>query len=241
MCIRDSLAASKRLAVGSTLQVESRTGVFRTLTVRGVYDSTNNAISGELVPLPLFAQLSTTRDVDLVLAGTAPGQDVASVEQAVKRSLASFPLANVQTRDQFTKSNQDQLNPILYLFYALLSLSVVISLFGIVNTLILSIFERTREIGMLRGIGLSRWQTRWMICFESVITAVIGAVLGLLVGLFFGFVVTTGLKSQGLTFAVPTTELIEFLILAIIAGVLSSVFPARRAARLNVLEALQYE
>ena len=120
-------------------------------------------------------------------------------------------------------------------------MSVVISLFGIVNTLALSVFERTREIGMLRAIGSTRRQLRETIRYESVITAVIGASLGIVIGIVFGWIVSKGLESQGIEFAVPWGTLVIFLVVAILAGVLAATVPARRAARLNVLEALQYE
>ena len=110
------------------------------------------------------------------------------------------------------QSQLDKLNPIIYLLYALLAMSVIISLFGIVNTLVLSIFERTREIGMLRAIGLSRRQMRRMVRYESVITSVIGGILGTIVGLFFGWVMAKGLENQGIQFAVPVGQLVIFLI-----------------------------
>ena len=125
--------------------------------------------------------------------------------------------------------------------YALLGLSVIVSLFGIVNTLVLSVFERTRELGMLRAIGMTRRQVRRMIRHESVITALIGAGLGLPLGLFLAALVTQGLSSQGVGFHVPVLTLVIFAVVAIVAGVVAAVVPARRAARLNVLQALQYE
>jgi putative ABC transport system permease protein len=129
----------------------------------------------------------------------------------------------------------------VYLLYALLAMSVIISLFGMVNTLVLSMFERTREIGMLRAIGLTRWQLRRMVGVESIITAVIGGVLGLGIGLVFGFVFTKALEDEGLAFSVPYGTLFAVLIVALIAGLLASIFPARRAARLRPLDALHYE
>jgi putative ABC transport system permease protein len=129
----------------------------------------------------------------------------------------------------------------VYLLYGLLFLIVVISLFGIIITLVLSILERTREIGMLRAIGTTRRQLRRMVRYESVITAVIGGLLGIVVGLFFGWVMAKGLESEGIEFAVPVGQVVASLIVAIIAGIISAVLPARRAAKLKVLEALQYE
>ena len=123
----------------------------------------------------------------------------------------------------------------------LLALSVVVSLFGMVNTLVLSVFERTREIGMLRAIGVSRRQLRRMIRNESIITALIGAALGLPLGVFLAAILTRATASQGVSFHLPVTQLAIFTLVAVIAGVTAAVLPARRAARLNVLEALQYE
>ena len=118
---------------------------------------------------------------------------------------------------------------------------MIISLFGIVNTLALSVFERTRELGMLRAIGMSRRQVRRMIRHESVVTSLMGAVLGMVLGVFLAGLVTIALSSDGLGFSVPVGSLIAFTIVAIVAGMLAAIGPARRAARLNVLNALQYE
>jgi putative ABC transport system permease protein len=121
-------------------------------------------------------------------------------------------------------------------------LSIIIALFGIVNTLALSIFERTREIGLLRAVGMSRRQVRSMIRGESVIIAVLGAILGLAVGVLFGWAIVVDLDSQGISeVVVPGGQLVTYVILAAVAGVIAAVFPARRAARLDVLAAISYE
>ena len=129
----------------------------------------------------------------------------------------------------------------LNILYALLALSVAVSLFGIVNTLVLSVFERTRELGMLRAIGMTRRQIRRMIRYESIITALIGAALGLVIGIFLAALVTQTLSDEGVVFAIPYLTLGAFVVVAIGAGVLAAILPARRASRLDVLEALQYE
>jgi putative ABC transport system permease protein len=124
-------------------------------------------------------------------------------------------------------------------FYVLLALSVIVSVFGIVNTLVLTVFERTREIGMLRAIGMTRTQVRRMIRHESVITALIGGVLGILLGIVLGGLLIY--KVDFIVFSLPITSLIVFALAAIFVGILAAIFPARRASRLNILEALQYE
>jgi ABC-type antimicrobial peptide transport system permease subunit len=154
-------------------------------------------------------------------------------------ALATFPDAKLQTESQFKKQQESGINVFLDLLYVLLSLSIIVSLFGIVNTLVLSVFERTRELGMLRAVGMTRRQTRRMIRHESVVTALIGAALGIPLGV--GLAILIGETLGSFTIAIPWGTLIVFVIAAIFAGLLAAIFPARRASRLNVLEALQYE
>jgi putative ABC transport system permease protein len=130
---------------------------------------------------------------------------------------------------------------LVYLLYALLAMSLVISLFGIANSLFLSIHERTREFGLLRAIGATRAQVRRVVRYESVITAIIGGLLGIAIGLLFGYLMTAALADLGLGFSVPVAQLAGFLVLAVVVGVLAAVVPARRGARIDVLEALHEE
>jgi ABC-type antimicrobial peptide transport system permease subunit len=147
----------------------------------------------------------------------------------------------VQTRDEFKDNFLAPIKKIINLLYALLALSVIVSLVGIINTLVLTIFERTRELGMLRAVGMTRRQVRMMIRYESIVTSLMGATLGIIVGVFLAALVTQALKDEGIAFAVPWLQLVYFVIAAILVGILAAVIPARRAARLNVLQALQYE
>ena len=127
------------------------------------------------------------------------------------------------------------------MLYVLLALSVIVSIFGMVNTLVLSVYERTRELGMLRAVGMTKRQARRMVRHESVITALIGAALGLPLGIFLAALVTRALQEFDVRFSIPWGQLIVFAIIAVIVGILAAIMPARRAAKLNVLRALQYE
>jgi putative ABC transport system permease protein len=169
------------------------------------------------------------------------GGPSATAEAQLKHALAGFPSVKVADKDGFRNAQESGVNQLLNLLYVLLALSVLISFFGIVNTLVLTVFERTREIGMLRAVGMTRRQTRRMIRHESVVTALIGATLGILLGIFLALLVTKALSSEGLSFSLPVPSLVVFVIASVIVGILAAILPARRAARLNVLEALQYE
>ena len=159
----------------------------------------------------------------------------------LEKALAAFPDVKLQSKSEFQTDQSAWVDQILGIFYVLLGLAVIVSLFGIVNTLALSVLERTRELGMLRAIGMSRRQVRRMIRHESVVTALIGAVLGIAVGLFLAALATAALSEEGLRFALPVGSLVAFTVVAAVAGVLAAMGPARRAARLDVLKALQYE
>jgi putative ABC transport system permease protein len=156
-------------------------------------------------------------------------------------SLNSFPDSKIQTAAQFKKTQEDDINKLLNVLYGLLGLSVIISLFGVVNTLVLSVFERTREIGMLRAVGMTRRQVRRMIRYESIVTALIGGALGIVVGVFLAILTTQALSDEGIVLTIPWSTIGIFVLATILAGMLAAILPARRAARLNVLEALQYE
>ena len=156
-----------------------------------------------------------------------------------RTSLKDFPNAKAQTRDEFVDNQISGLNNILNILYVLLALSVIVSLFGIVNTLVLTVFERTRELGMLRAIGMTRRQVRRMIRHESVITALIGGVLGIVLGIVLGALLIA--RVDFIEFSLPTGQIIVFAIATIVVGILAAIFPARRAAKLDPLEALQYE
>jgi putative ABC transport system permease protein len=232
-------AKSHHLEVGDRFSVftaQRRVGNF---VVRGIYKDQVVLNSGFVVSTAAYDRLASDKTPSFVLITTDPGASVQTVKAGVIQALG--PVATVQTNQEFKDDLVGQLNQLVAVLSVLLAMSVIISIFGIVNTLVLTIYERTREIGMLRAIGTSRWQIRWTIFHESIITAVIGGILGLIVGLVFGYVITKGLEDQGLSFVVPVGQLILFVIVAVIVGMFAALLPARRAAKLNVLEALHYE
>jgi ABC-type antimicrobial peptide transport system permease subunit len=176
----------------------------------------------------------------MVLVNTPDGVSDANT-QTLEDDVSGFADAKVQTRDEFKTNFIKPIKKILNLLYALLALSVIVSLVGIINTLVLTVYERTRELGMLRAVGMTRRQVRMMIRYESIVTALMGAALGIVVGVFLAALVTHALSGQGIVFAIPWMQLVYFVLAAILVGILAAVIPARRASRLNVLRALQYE
>ena len=163
----------------------------------------------------------------------APGADAAAGPGAAEKSWPkrAFPTAEVVNQEELKENQEEQINQLLGLIYALLALAVVISLFGIANTLALSIHERTRELGMLRAIGMSRRQVRTMIRYEAVITALIGAILGMVLGLVFAALIAQPLKDEGFVLSYPVGSLILLLVFAALAGVVAAIAPARRASK----------
>ena len=232
---------NKGLEIGGMLPMTfAQTGDTQ-LRIAGTF-AKNQLLGNYLVSTATFDAHFPDRLDFVVLATARPDVAPAAARDAVERVTEEFP--NVEVRDQaeFKQQQEDQVNQILGLITALLLLSIIIALFGIVNTLALSIFERTRELGLLRAVGMSRRQVRSMIRGESVIIAVMGAVLGLAVGVLFGFAVVNALGDEGIgAVVIPFGQLLTYVILAGIAGVIAAVFPARRAARLDVLAAISYE
>jgi len=167
------------------------------------------------------------------------GGETAANTQKLTAALKAFPEAKIQTESEFKHNQEQGIDTLLNLLYVLLSLSIVVSLFGIVNTLVLTVFERTREMGMLRAVGMTRRQLRRMIRHESIITALIGATLAIPLGIVLALMVGKAIEYPA--FTIPWTTLVVFVVAAVVAGILAAIFPARRAAKLNVLRALQYE
>jgi putative ABC transport system permease protein len=238
MLIDTTTAKNDHLVVGDTVPVKFALTGAATMRIGGIFHP-NALIPDYLVSEQFFLAHFQTPLPGGVLLKTdgSPG-----VEQAVQKVLAPYPNIQVQTRSQFEKAQTQKVDELLGLVYALLGLAVLIALIGIVNTLMLSVFERTHEIGLLRAVGMKRRQVRSMIRSESVILAIFGAIIGIVLGTGLGVALVWSLRNQGITnTAVPLTELIIFLVLAAILGLLAAGWPARRAARLDVLAAIAAE
>jgi putative ABC transport system permease protein len=240
--ISEGFADKHDVAVGESLRIRTPTDQTVNVVVRGIYDDDSGLLADLTLPNDVLARdFDVTRDA-FVVAATRDGADADAVQKAADRQIAAlFPTVEVLTEQGFVDDQAGQIDQLISLVYVLLSLSVIVSLFGIVNTLVLSIHERTRELGMLRAIGTSRRQVRQIVRYESVITALIGAVLGVVLGVIFAVLVTIPLKEEGFAISIPIGTLIILLLLAAVAGVLAAIPPARRAAKLDVLRALAYE
>ena len=235
------VAQSEGWRVGETFEVEfARTGE-QTLRVAGIHD--NNFIIGNYaISLETFEHNFTEQLDTLVLAKAAPGVPQEEARAAVERVAETFPNVKIEDQAEFRDRQAGQIDQLLGLITALLGLAILIALFGIVNTLALSIFERTREIGLLRAVGMGRGQIRSMIRWEAIIIAVFGALLGTAVGIFFGWAMVQALKSEGITeLAIPGSQLAIYVVLAGVAGVLAAIGPARRAAKMDILRAVTTE
>jgi putative ABC transport system permease protein len=240
--LSDSFASDHGLEVGDSFRLLSQTRRRPSFEVVGAFDSKLGVFGSVLVTQAAMAlEFGQTQDtIDFI--ETTPGADPAKT-QALLTALVerAFPVAEVLNQQELKESREEQVDELVNLVYALLLLAIVISLFGIANTLALSIHERTRELGMLRAIGMSRRQVRTMIRYEAVITALIGAILGLVLGLVFATLIAQPLKDEGFTLSYPIGSLIFLLIVSAVLGVIAAIPPARRASRLDVLESLQYE
>jgi putative ABC transport system permease protein len=237
-------ASDHHLAVGSGFTLTTPAGTTFPVRVRGIYNPPAAKLGSPINDVSISQQAFDARfprPKNLYTFVSVRGGPSPQAAQALQRTLAPFPEATLRTKEGWVNQAADWLNKTLNILYVLLALSVFISLFGMVNALVLAVFERTRELGMLRAVGMTRRQTRRMIRHEGVITALIGAALGLPLGILLAAIVTRAVRSADVSFSLPVLLLVIFAVFAVVAGVLAAILPARRASRLDVLAALQYE
>jgi putative ABC transport system permease protein len=234
-------AREKELRVGSAITVVFQDTGRTTLTVAMIHGE-NHPLGDYIVGLDTYeANVAEQYDAQ-VFVKSAEGVSVEETMRAVEGVAEAFPGAKVLDQDAYAEDTTAFVDQILGIVYALLALAILIALLGIGNTLALSILERTRELGVMRAVGMTRSQLRSAIRWESVIIALQGTLLGLVIGVFFGWALVTALRDQGLVvFSVPVLSLIVVVVIAALAGVAAAVIPARRAAKLNVLRAIVSE
>jgi putative ABC transport system permease protein len=242
MLIREEQAVDRGLGVGDSMTFGFPSGK-QALEIVGIY-----ADDAAVLGYPYTTTNRTLADADFqvadnyLLIDVAPGADVTRVQQEIEQQTAQLPTVTVKDQQGYAEEQRGPIDQMLVLVYALLGLALVIAVLGIVNTLALSVIERTREVGLLRAIGVSRRQLRRMIRLEAVVIALLGAVLGVVMGVVFGLAVMQPLADEGLdVVVVPGLQLVWYVVGAGLVGVLAAVLPARRAARLDVLQAIATE
>jgi putative ABC transport system permease protein len=229
------------LAVGDPVRVTFAATGEQTFTVVGIHGDATFAGNYVISHEAWDANFSNRIDF-VVMAKAVEGTDPVVARAAVEEALVEYPQATIEDRQEFLASQEAQVDQVLVTVNVLLLLAVVIAVLGIANTLALSVFERTRELGLLRAVGMSRRQTRRMVRWEAAIVSLFGAVLGVAVGLVFGYAASSAMPESFLDrVAVPTGTVVSLLVLAVLAGLAAAIFPARRAARLDVLQAITTE
>jgi putative ABC transport system permease protein len=229
------------VAVGDSIDIEfAATGV-QTLTVGATYEN-EFLIGNYVVDLSAWDAYFDSPNDNVVSARVAEGVDLATADAALAPFESAYPQIQFETQSEWSDRLEGQLDSLLIIINVFLGLAIVIALLGIANTMALSVLERTREIGLMRAIGMTRRQTRRLIRLEAAIVSMFGALLGVVVGLLFGWVAVIAIPSSIISqLSVPVTTLVVYVIIATIAGLLAASFPARRAARLNVLDAISHE
>ena len=226
--------------VGATFDVELPNGAIAPGTVVGTFDA--DQFGRFLITRDRYATGLETLTDSLVAANAAEGVSLAEAQAAAEALAEPYPNLQIQTTSEVLADAEQQIDQLLAIFSSLLGLAIIIAVLGITNTLALSIIERTREIGLLRAVGMVRRQVRRMIRWEAVLIAIFGALMGIGAGILLGWAVVRALADQGLgTFSIPFGQLVVYILIAAIAGVIAAIYPARKAAQLNVLEAIAYE
>jgi putative ABC transport system permease protein len=240
IAVLDTVARAKGWTVGDDVRVRfAETGEQR-LTVAAIFSDKQQVGSSYLLGLAAYDANFIDRLDGRVLVKRAEGVSPGAARAALERVTADYPTARLQDRTEHKQAQSAELDRDLGLLYVLLALAVLIALLGIANTLALSVFERTRELGLLRAIGMARRQVRAMVRWESAIIALFGTCLGLVIGLFFSWAMVKAVPDQA-ALTVPTGQLAAGTVVAAVAGVVAAIGPARRAARLDVLAAIATE
>jgi putative ABC transport system permease protein len=236
--IDETTATSRGWSMGDTIESLTLTGQRQELVVGGIFEP-NQVIGSTVVSLDTHGEAGGVALDRYVYVDLGDDVAAADLRPAMEAALAAYPIVALKDQSQFQDEQKGQVDQMLMLINAMLVLSVVIAALGIVNTLAMSVIERTREIGLLRAVGLGRTQLRRMVRLEAVVISVYGAVLGVVLGTAFGVALSRSLSSQGITeLAVPVPRMVTFLLVAAVIGVLAAAGPARRAARLKVLDAI---
>src|SRR3954468_6847919 len=236
--VSEQKAKSDNLKLGDVLTV-NLTGLGELpLTVVGSYGS--DELAGPYtVSRDLYANTSGSYFDFSVFINTAPGVSEAQAEAAIQPVVDHYGSGDLQTRSEYIDDQASQINTLLALIYGLLALSIVIAAVGIVITLLLSVYERRREIALLRAVGMTRSQVWYTVSWESVITSLLGAVLGVILGLISGYLFVLSLRDEGVTvLSVPVFSTIVILVVSFIVGVIAAVIPARRATKVDIIEAI---
>jgi putative ABC transport system permease protein len=240
MLVAEDFAEDEGLSVGDTYTIDKTPRGKLELEVAGIY------AENPVLFFPTVTTLQTLKDQgfpgsDNALILDASG-DTVGLQNRLDAVVADLPIVTVKDQAAFADEQRAPIDQLVLMIFALLGLALVIAVLGIVNTLALSVIERTREVGLLRAIGLSRGQLRVMITLESVVIAVLGALLGVVLGICFGIAMMYAVRDEGLeVISIPWGQLVVFLGASVVVGVLAAVFPARRAGRLDVLQAIATE
>jgi putative ABC transport system permease protein len=239
--VSEKVATDNKWHVGSDVPVEFSLTGHQSLHVQGIY--AKNPIAGDyLIGLETYDANFRNRLDQVVALTAAPGANLGQVRAGLTKALSNNPSLKLQDQTEFKQDQKRQINQVLAFVLALLVLSLLIAWLGIVNTLALSVFERTREIGLLRAVGMATRQVRRMIRLEAVVISLFGALLGVALGLGYGVALVQALHSQGIdTTSFPVAQLVGYLVVGMLAGVTAALWPARRASKLDVLQAISSE
>jgi putative ABC transport system permease protein len=239
--LQRSYADDNDLDVGDTVDVTVPAGQQKWEVV-GVFEDNPIIFTGMLTTIDTFDAAGFEPADNALIVFAEDGARSAALQERLDATIANLPIVTVKDQAAFAQEQREPIDQFVLIIFALLGLALIIAVLGIVNTLALSIIERTREVGLLRAIGLSRAQLRAMVTLESVVISVLGAVLGIVLGVFFGIMLMLAVRDEGLeVISVPYGQVAVFLVLSLVIGVLAAVFPARRAARLDVLRAIATE